>query len=128
MAFAGMFALGIFVGGVVTLGFKGAAASTDNFLKIMGAVLTATFSGAAVTFMDKIKIPEGVDKTDPRSFFMYPIGLVVALLWLYFKDVWAWGEGHEILKWVGPGGIVAITLLAMFLALSERFRDWLEPK
>jgi hypothetical protein len=40
MAFAGMFALGIFVGGLVTLAFRYAPTSVDTFLKMIGAVLT----------------------------------------------------------------------------------------
>ena len=62
-------------------GIQGAAASTDNLLKIVGAVLTAAFGGAVVTFMDTFRAPANGQEIDPKSFFMYPVALVVALLW-----------------------------------------------
>jgi hypothetical protein len=123
MAFAGMFALGIFVGGVVTLGLKQAPSSVDNFIKIMGAVLTATFSGSAVAFMDKYKVP-ATDPKDFLSFFMYPVGLLVALLWLYFEDVWK--QTNPLLSWGGVISIVVITLIATGIALVPKLRKLLD--
>jgi hypothetical protein len=123
MAFAGMFALGIFVGGVVTLGLKQAPGSVDNFIKIMGAVLTATFSGTIVAFMDKYKVSTD-DPKNFQSFFMYPIGLLVALLWLYFEDVWH--QTNPLLSWGGAISIVLISILAAAIALSPRFRKLLD--
>jgi hypothetical protein len=127
-----MFALGIFVGGLVTLGFSNAASSTDNFLKVLSAVLTGTFGGAVVAFMDKFNPPGAAagggnpPKVDGRSFFMYPLGLVVALLWLYFSDVWNWGKKQGAgLEWIGSGAIVAITIFAILLAVWPGLRDML---
>lgn len=123
MAFAGMFALGIFVGGVVTLGLKQAPSSVNNFIKIMGAVLTATFSGTIVAFMDKYKVAAN-DAKSFESFFMYPIGLLVALLWLYFEDVWQ--QTNPLLSWGGVVSIVLITLLATGIALVPQLRKKLD--
>ena len=119
VAFVGMLALGIFVGVVVTLGLKQAVNSPDSFIKIMGAVLTATFSGAVVAFMDKYKGP-----VEPKSFFMYPIGLLVALLWLYFEDVWK--QSNWFLSVGGVICIVLITLIAAAVALVPPLRKLLD--
>jgi hypothetical protein len=117
MAFAGMFALGVFVGGIVTLGLK-FTSSYDAFIKVMGAVLAATLSGVAVGFMDKYK-----GSAQPESFFMYPIGLLIALLWLYFPDVE--NQTNPLVKWGGMVSIVIVTIIASFLALGPACREWL---
>jgi hypothetical protein len=123
MAFVGMLAMGIFVGGVVTLGLRKAATTIGDFLKMMTGVLTAAFGGVVVTFMDRFR-PGGpsTGAIDSRSFFMYPVGLLIALLWLYFEDVWTWGQPHPGLRWIGPAFIVLITILAAALALLPGFR------
>jgi hypothetical protein len=127
MAFVGMFALGIFVGGLVTLGFANAASSTENFLKVLSAVLTGTFGGAVVAFMDKLNPQPSGAKIDGKSFFMYPVGLVVSLLWLYFSDVWEWGKKQGAgLEWIGSGTIVAITVFAIAIALLPPLREKLK--
>jgi hypothetical protein len=116
MAFAGMFALGIFVGGLVTLAFKYAPASVDAFLKMIGAVLTATLVGVGVALMDRYR-----GTARPESFFMYPLGLLVAFSWLYFQDVW--NQSNPLLSWGGAISIVLVTLAAL-LALVPAVHDW----
>jgi hypothetical protein len=57
----------------------------------------------------------------PESFFMYPLGLLVAFFWLYFQDVW--NQSNRLLSWGGAICIVMVTLAAL-LALVPAFRDW----
>jgi hypothetical protein len=121
MAFAGMLALGIFVGGIVTLGLKLAGNSTADFIKIMGAVLTATFSGVVIEYMSKFSAIAS-DSKGAQSFFMYPIGLLVALLWLYFDAVWK--QENSFVRYGGVFAIVLITIVAALLALVPRVRTF----
>jgi hypothetical protein len=118
MAFVGMFALGIFVGGLVTLGFRNASTSVGDFLKVLSAVLTGTFGGAVIGFIDKYAAP-GSAKIDPMSLFMYPVGLLVALLWLYAADIL---QQPTWIKRCGIGALFTITIVAALLALWPAFR------
>jgi hypothetical protein len=95
MVYVGMYSLGIFGGGVATVGLKQAASSTTNYVTVTGALVAIAFGGAVLAFADKLKDLMG-SHTD--AFFMYPIGLLVALLWLYFPEIWAQKNGF--IRWV----------------------------
>jgi hypothetical protein len=72
-----MLALGGFVGALLTLGI----AHIDNyssFKKVVMTILGAAFSGVVMKFAEKLG-----GSSSGGAFFMYPVGLLLSLFWLY---------------------------------------------
>ena len=124
MAFVGFLALGVFVGCVAVLGFKQAE---NDFAKGGTAILAAALGGVAIAFADKLTPVT----QSPKSIFMYPIGLLVAVPWFYMPDVLKLGEdpskkGLVRLMYLAILGTVLVTVLAAGLAFIPSLRDALQ--
>ncbi len=113
MAYIGMFALGWFVGSVVTLGFTQAQ---NDFLKAGTTILGAALSGVAIAFLDKINAVGNARD----SIFLYPVGLLIAVPWFYMPQILARPE--KLIKWGGTVGTVVCTIAAVLLALFPDVR------
>lgn len=77
--YVGMLSMGAFVGGILNFGLKHI---NDNkaFQKVATTILGAAFSGVVFVFLQYVYGKQ----TDPsflRSVFMYPVGLILSLLW-----------------------------------------------
>jgi hypothetical protein len=134
VAYVGFLALGLFVGCVAVLGFKQAA---NDFAKGGTAILSAALGGVAIAYSDKLSPVS----SDPRSIFMYPIGLLVAIPWFYMPNILEFGLGagsstgsvttppstrHRVLMGLAIIGTVLVTLLATLLAFVPAFRGWVD--
>jgi hypothetical protein len=59
------------------------------------------------------------------AFFMYPIGLLASLLWLYFDQIWA--QSSPFIKYGGFATLVTVTILGLCLSLFEGLRKKVSP-
>ncbi len=75
--FIGMLCMGAFVGGVLNYGLS-KIKDDNSFGKIVTTIFGAAFSGVVFVFLEYL-----VNKEDTSSeqIYMYPIGLILALLW-----------------------------------------------
>ena len=125
MAYLGMLSLGAFIGTIITL----ATLSTTNWSDV-GKVLTdligAAFTGGVFTFIQFLggkKIGEGL--------FLYPVGLVLGMMWVYSKtamiNITSEKVESQILGWLHILGLVLMTLAALAILFTSKFRSML-PK
>jgi hypothetical protein len=131
MEYVGFLCLGLFVGCVAVLGFQQAQ---TNFTKGATAILAAALGGVAIGFVDKL-IPVASSRD---SIFMYPVGLFVAIPWIYMRTiVELWNEQkdtngnvvqrrHPVMTILALIGMLVVNVLAMLLAFSPRFRKFIE--
>ncbi|MFP2995115.1 hypothetical protein ABN763_04360 [Spongiivirga sp. MCCC 1A20706] len=75
--FVGMLCMGAFVGGVLNYGLS-KIKDDNSFSKIVTTIFGAAFSGVVFVFLEKLADNPSVDS---RQIYMYPIGLILALLW-----------------------------------------------
>ena len=74
MDYLGLLALGAFLGSVSALGVR-YINSVDTWQKVLLAILPAVLSGVTIAFVDRFKYSPAIG--------CYPLGLVVAFLWIY---------------------------------------------
>lgn len=74
MDYLGLFCLGAFVGSFAAAAFRSFSADGD-WLKVLASVLPAIFAATVLLVVDKFN--------NSPAFGCYPLGLLVALLWLY---------------------------------------------
>ncbi len=125
MDYLGFFALGGFVGGIVTYGLhsiKGYA----NFEKAIIIILAAALNGPVVLFIDKIHSGQALST--------YCVGLLIALMWAYatvaLKNLRNKNPSLRQLGRLHIIGVVLATLISAALVIPPAFRDtWtLEPQ
>ena len=117
MAFVGLLALGLFVGSIITLGLQHAAESVGAYKTVVGVIIATAFGGLVLAFLNKAQSMKNVDA---QSFFMYPIGLLLGLMWIYFPAIKS--QPSPTLRWGGIVLLVLITALGALLALIPPFR------
>lgn len=117
LEFIGMFCLGAFVAGVMNYGLSNIK-DTDTFSKVSASIFGAAFSGIIFIFLEfLLKKQESGDVASFKSVFMYPVGLLLSLLWLQMnetidKRILANGEpSKQIVGWLHFIGLSALTVL-----------------
>lgn len=119
--YLGMLAAGAFVGGLLTLGLD-LIQGWATYQKVITFVLSAAFSGVVFNFIGYA----GGQKVG-NGLFMYPVGLLLALMWFQVPAATANIRGTEgVLHLLGWGHLIAlvvITLIAAALVLPPAFRE-----
>ena len=116
--FVGMLCMGAFVGGVLNYGLS-KIKDDNSFAKIITTIFGAAFSGVVFVFLEKL-----VNKTSTNSLqiYMYPIGLILALLWaqvpytienrIKSDDIYVKIIG--IIHFIGVSGITIFLIINIF--------------
>jgi hypothetical protein len=120
VAYLGMLSLGGFVGALLTLGVNHID-GYSTFAKLVATVLGGSFSGVVMQFVDK----HLGGKKMGSARFIYPVGLLLALFWLYVPALVDLATS-ETTKWIGRSGIVGVvlaTLVALLLVLPPAFKE-----
>ncbi|MEL6951249.1 MAG: hypothetical protein AAGM16_14165 [Pseudomonadota bacterium] len=113
MNYLGMFTLGAFVGGLLTLGID-KQKTLSEYTKLITTVLGAAFSGVVMGFigyLGNLGIGDAI--------FMYPVGLLMALLWFYsgvaMNNIRSDKNNLRALGYAHMAALVMISLLVMVL-------------
>ncbi|MEO0344982.1 MAG: hypothetical protein AAF229_01885 [Pseudomonadota bacterium] len=121
MNYLGMFTLGGFVGGLLTLGIDKQKTLTE-YTKLITTVLGAAFSGVVMGFigyLGKLQIGDAI--------FMYPVGLLLALLWFYsgvaMDNIRSDKDYLKRLGYAHMAALATITLLVMVLLSKPVISD-----
>ena len=121
MGYLGMLALGAFVGSLVCIAIRKMINWKDP-VKVLTALLSAALAGSAFTFIQK------TFGTDPNqgAIYMYPVGLLWSLTWLYadqaVEHISSAQHSKKVIGWLHVAGIILSTALVLLLLLSESFR------
>lgn len=111
MAFLGLFALGLFVGAVVSLAVK----NTKDWTKLKSLFISffgASFTGLVFVFVDYVG-GRGLGS----ALFFYPVGLVVAHLWTFCdRAVEMLKDPNVGLKILGALHVAGVTISTVFVA------------
>lgn len=127
LEFLGMLCLGSFVAGVMNYGLSNIK-DTDTFSKVSASIFGAAFSGVIFIFLEFLLKPQvNGDAPSFKSVFMYPVGLVLSLLWLQINDTIEnkiMAKGHlakQIIGWLHFIGLTIVTILiAWRLLLGDK--------
>ena len=122
MGYLGMLALGAFVGSLVCIAIRKMTTWKDP-VKVLTALLSAALAGSAFTFIQKVFGTE----MNQGAIYMYPVGLLWSLTWLYADQavdhVSSAEHSKKVIGWVHVAGIVLATSLVLLLLLSKSFRE-----
>jgi len=108
MDFLGMLALGLFVGTIISLGIYNTKVDAWQKLGTMLSVtLGAAFGGTVFIFLEALG-----GKTLGAARFMYPVGLILGMMWVYIR----WAEeqmesGTPLEKKLGLGHLVLVLFI-----------------
>ena len=122
-----MLCLGAFVAGVMNYGLSNIK-DTDTFSEVSASIFGAAFSGVIFIFLEFLLKPHATgDKVSFKSVFMYPVGLILSLLWLQMNEtidnrIMATGKpAKQIVGWLHFLGLSSITvLIAWRLLLGDK--------
>ena len=119
MDYLGLFALGAFVGAVVTYGLQFIKGYSD-FTKGVVTILAAALSGSATAFLDRFS-------NHTKALGAYSVGLLIALMWAYaavaVAHIQSADRGLRLLGWAHICGAVLASLTAAALVLPPAFRE-----
>lgn len=118
LEYIGMFSMGAFVGGILNYGLAHIA-DNKTFLKISTAILGAAFSGVVFVFLQFL-LPEHANLE--KYVFMYPVGLLLALLWLQVPEsinnrIAAGRTSLRVVGWIHFISVTLITILILSLLI-----------
>jgi hypothetical protein len=117
MANLGMILLGVFVGGVLSLGFPTTTnLSVADFTKVVGVVLVSAFTGPVFTYIGYL----GGSTTLGDALLVYPVGLTLAGLWFFVRLsilnlAPETPKSVKLLAWLHISAITVITLVVAFI-------------
>ena len=118
LEFLGMLCLGAFVAGIMNYGLSHIK-DTDTFSKVSASIFGATFSGVVFVFIEFF-LKQHDDKTSVayKSVFMYPVGLLLSLLWLQINDTIKRITDElrplKIIGWLHFSGLSIVTILIIW--------------
>ncbi|MGA7814530.1 hypothetical protein [Caballeronia sp.] len=119
MDFLGLFALGGFVGSIVTYGLR-FVQGYDVFVRSITTILAAALSGTAIVFIDRFS-------AHTSALGAYCVGLVIALMWAYSRiaveHIGSDKPEIRLLGWAHIFGMVLSSVIAAALVLPPAFRD-----
>lgn len=109
--YLGMLCLGAYVGGVINYGLL-KIKDSDSYIKVSAAIFGTAFSGGVFIFLKFIFGEENTSK----AIYMYPIGLVLSLLWLQVIKTIEEGIPSQSIKiqligWLHLAFIFIVTIL-----------------
>lgn len=116
----GMFALGSFIGAILTFGLS-LMKTTSNWTVGVATILSSAFGGSVVIFIGKY-FP------DPSSSISaYCVGLLIALMWAYtsvaLKNVGSPQLGLRVLGWLHIVASTVCTILGGLIFVIPRVVD-----
>ena len=116
LEYIGMFSLGAFVGGIINYGLN-SIESTKSYAKVVTTSFGAAFGGSLILFLEKF------DRSDDDSIYMYPIGLILSLLWGQIVEtintrIGADEKGKQIIGWIH---LTAVSGLTIYLTVKLLF-------
>ena len=121
--YLGMFALGGFVGALVTFGLR-FITGFPTFAKALTMILGAALSGTVLLFIERLD--------SGRALGAYCVGLLIALMWAYARlaitHIKSTDRGLKVLGWAHIVGVVLATLVALALVLPPAFREMWSAK
>jgi hypothetical protein len=121
MAYLGMLCLGGFVGGLLVVGLD-FLTGLENWQKVVATIIAAAFGGAVFGFIQYLG---GTKPGD--ALFMYPVGLLLALLWYYGRyaitNIQSKNAASMFLGWGHLLVLLALSGLALALVLFPAFRS-----
>ena len=116
MDYLGMFALGGFVGSLVTFGLR-FIGNFPTFAKALTMILGAALSGTVLLFIDRLDTG--------RAMGAYCVGLLISLMWSYARvamdNLKSSSPAFRALGWAHIVGVVLATLVAAALVLPPAF-------
>lgn len=114
--FIGMLCMGAFVGGVLNYGLS-KIKDDNSFSKIVTTIFGAAFSGVVFVFLQKLV---NSANTDSRQIYMYPIGLILALLWAQIPNTIEKRIKAEnvYVKVIGIIHFLAVSVMTVFLVFK----------
>ena len=124
LEFLGMLCLGAFVAGIMNYGLSHIK-DTDTFTKVSASIFGAAFSGVVFVFIEFL-LKQHDDKTSVayKSVFMYPVGLILSLLWLQInetiKRITDQQKPLKIIGWLHFAGLSIVTILLVGTLLFSK--------
>jgi hypothetical protein len=123
--YLGMLALGGFVGGFLILGIEHTK-GLDDFQKLLATVFGAAFTGAVSSFISYLRGDRAGSEV-----YLYPVGLLLALMWAYGRvavdNISSKEISIQFLGWSHMLGLVVINVLAVALVLNPAVSEiWKE--
>jgi hypothetical protein len=107
---------GVFVGGVLSLGFPTTTTlGVADYTKVVGFVLVSAFTGPVFTYVGYLG---GAKLGD--ALLVYPLGLTLAVLWFYVRLsilnlAPETSNSVKLLAWLHISAITIITLIIAFI-------------
>jgi hypothetical protein len=120
LEYIGMFCLGTFVAGIMNYGLS-SINNSDTFLKVSASILGGTFGGVVFIFLQWI-LGQKNNVILFRSAFMYPVGLILSLLWLQMNStienlIISTERKKQIIGWSHFIGLSILTFFIVFQLL-----------
>lgn len=120
IAFIGMFCLGAFVAGIMNYGLS-KIRDSDTFIKVCGAIVGAVFGGVIFIFIQYLDRQPDVkpSATIGNAVYMYPIGLLMSLLWFQvLNSIRNWiphDTGKTVIAWLHFSFVSLLTIWLVIL-------------
>lgn len=113
--FTGMFCMGAFVRGVLNYGLS-KIEDDNSFSKIVTTIFGAAFSGVVFVFLELL-IKNDEATTSPKNIYMYPLGLIMALLWAQIPRTIEnyLNSEKKILKIIGVIHFIFLSALTIYI-------------
>lgn len=119
LPYIGFFSLGAFISGILNYGLK-LLTSIKDFQTFVAIVGSLAFAGGVYAFLQYLN-EDKFTANDKQAIYMYPIGLVVSLLWLQVKNSiteFIIGGNSIILKVIGYSHLIFVSLITIYLIIN----------
>ena len=118
MSYLGLLSLGAFVGGLLITGID-QIRSLPDFRKVVTTILGAACSGGVLVFLES--------KETGEALYMYPVGLLLALLWFYgsiaMANIRAPDAPSKLLGWTHIIALASLNILVLVLVAPSVVSD-----
>jgi asparagine N-glycosylation enzyme membrane subunit Stt3 len=119
MDILGLFCLGCFLGSIAVVGLR-FMNTQGTWVQGLATTITATLSGTAVLFIKEFHAAIGA----------YPIGLLIALLWVYVPDaitkISSSKKTDKAIGWLHLVGVVVVNFVAAAIVVPPAWSEVLK--
>lgn len=118
LEFLGMLCLGAYVGGILNYGL-GQIKNDSTFKEIVTTIFSAAFAGSVFLFL-QLLINKEKSELNPDTIYVYPVGLILALLWAQvpYSIKERIKSEHTGLRIVGWGHLILILSITLYILIK----------